>query len=186
MKGLLMADNYNPATVSTDLPASLFNDSELESLSACGLSYEETDGMLFFFAEEYFCQEGIDEEGERVHCTALLQDKLRQLDITQYPAIEIEGAMTCNKMRAGEFGGFAYRITRDQVQYMSTSGWLMDAAYNWVKSQATCATKPIVIEVRGGVVQEVRNVPHGIEYEIVDHDNLDTTGERSPSRTGDE
>lgn len=30
--------------------------------------------------------------------------------------------------------------------------------------------QPIVIEVRGGMVQEVRNVPHGFEYEIVDHD----------------
>lgn len=29
---------------------------------------------------------------------------------------------------------------------------------------------PIVIEVRGGIVQEVRNVPPGFEYEIVDHD----------------
>ncbi len=33
--------------------------------------------------------------------------------------------------------------------------------------------KPIVIEVRGGVVQEVLNVPSGIEYEIRDYDNLD-------------
>ena len=32
-------------------------------------------------------------------------------------------------------------------------------------------TKPIVIEVRGGVVQDVLNVPPGIEYEIRDYDN---------------
>ena len=31
--------------------------------------------------------------------------------------------------------------------------------------------KPIVIEVRGGVVQDVLNVPSGIEYEIRDYDN---------------
>jgi hypothetical protein len=31
--------------------------------------------------------------------------------------------------------------------------------------------QPIVIEVRGGIVQEVRNVPPGFEYEIVDHDH---------------
>jgi hypothetical protein len=33
--------------------------------------------------------------------------------------------------------------------------------------------KPIVIEVRGGVVQDVLNVPPGIEYEIRDYDNLE-------------
>ena len=31
--------------------------------------------------------------------------------------------------------------------------------------------KTIVIEVRGGVVQDVLNVPPGIEYEIRDYDN---------------
>ena len=33
------------------------------------------------------------------------------------------------------------------------------------------ARQPIVIEVRGGVVQEVQNVPPGVEYQIVDHDD---------------
>lgn len=35
------------------------------------------------------------------------------------------------------------------------------------------APPPIVIEVRGGVVQDVLNVPPGIEYEIRDYDNPD-------------
>jgi hypothetical protein len=35
--------------------------------------------------------------------------------------------------------------------------------------------KPIVIEVRGGVVQDVLNVPPGIEYEIRDYDNQEET-----------
>lgn len=33
--------------------------------------------------------------------------------------------------------------------------------------------KPIVIEVRGGVVQGVQNVPPGYQYEIKDYDNLE-------------
>jgi hypothetical protein len=33
--------------------------------------------------------------------------------------------------------------------------------------------KPIVIEVRGGVVQDVQNVPSGILYEIRDYDNAE-------------
>jgi hypothetical protein len=36
----------------------------------------------------------------------------------------IEGAATCNKMRAHEFGGIAYFITRDEVRQMSTWQWL--------------------------------------------------------------
>ena len=35
------------------------------------------------------------------------------------------------------------------------------------------ARLPIIIEVRGGVVQDVLNVPPGIGYEIRDFDNLD-------------
>ena len=35
----------------------------------------------------------------------------------------------------------------------------------------TEARKPIVIEVRGGVVQEVRNLPPEFQYQIVDHDD---------------
>jgi hypothetical protein len=37
----------------------------------------------------------------------------------------------------------------------------------------------IVIEVRGGVVQDVLNVPPGVEYEIKDYDSLD-----EPTETG--
>jgi hypothetical protein len=33
--------------------------------------------------------------------------------------------------------------------------------------------KPIVIEVHGGVVQDVLNVPPGYRYEVVDYDDLD-------------
>jgi|GEM_PF-6661006 len=37
--------------------------------------------------------------------------------------------------------------------------------------------QPIVIEVRGGVVQDVLNVPPGIEYEIRDYDSQEETAE---------
>jgi hypothetical protein len=35
--------------------------------------------------------------------------------------------------------------------------------------------EPIIIEVFGGVVQDVLNVPEGIEYEIKDYDNMEET-----------
>lgn len=37
--------------------------------------------------------------------------------------------------------------------------------------------KPIIIEVRGGVVQDVQNVPPGYEYEIKDYDDIEAEEE---------
>ncbi len=48
-------------------------------------------------------------------------------------------------------------------------------------AEATSGTpqgrQPIVIEVRGGVVQDVLNVPPGFEYEIRDYDSQEETAE---------
>ena len=48
-------------------------------------------------------------------------------------------------------------------------------------AEATSGTpqgrQPIVIEVRGGVVQDVLNVPPGIDYEIRDYDSPEETAE---------
>jgi hypothetical protein len=33
--------------------------------------------------------------------------------------------------------------------------------------------RTITIEVRGGIVEDVRGLPHGLDYEIVDHDTLE-------------
>ncbi len=107
------------------MPASLFSEAELESLSfACGLSSEQHDGNLYFFFGEIFSEEGEDSEGVCVNCLKVFEDKLRTLDPVEYPYITIEGAATCDKMRHGEFGGFAYFITRDEERYVSTWQWL--------------------------------------------------------------
>ena len=120
-----MANNYTQATVTPYLPASLFTDAELESLAyECGLSHDRIDDTLYIYAEEYFCEEGVDEKGRHWSCLAILQAKLKQLDPSEFPNIVIEGAATCNKMRSGEFGGFAYFITRDEIRHFSTWQWL--------------------------------------------------------------
>jgi hypothetical protein len=62
-----------------------------------------------------------------VNSVALLQRILKTLDSETYLHITIEGASTCSKMRSGEFGGFAYFITREEVRYMSTWAWLHEA-----------------------------------------------------------
>jgi hypothetical protein len=41
--------------------------------------------------------------------------------------------------------------------------------------------KPIVIEVRGGVVQDVLHIPPGYEYEVKDYDNIEADDETAPN-----
>ena len=120
-----MANNYTQATVIPYLPSKLFNDAELETLAyECGLFNDRIEDMRYFYAEENFCEVAIDEKGRHLNSTEILQAKLKQLDPVTYPHIVIEGAATCSKMRSGEFGGFAYFITREEVRYISTWSWL--------------------------------------------------------------
>ena len=170
-----MANNYSQATISPALPASLFSEAELQSLAvACGLSCERCRDELYFFAETCFLDRGEDDDGFGVDCFALLQEKLRQLDMTAYPHITIHGASTCDKMRPDEFGGFAYVITRDDVRYLSTWQWLADQTLTDTGARDALDAHTLRIEVRGGVVQDVSNIPPGWNYEIVDHDDLES------------
>jgi len=123
-----MADNYYQATVSPDLPASLFSEGELVALeTACGLSHERDGEDLYLYADTSFREEGDyvrAGEDATINCLTLLQEKLRQLDADAYPHIAIQGAATCSKIRPGELGGFAYLITRHGIRSMSTWEWL--------------------------------------------------------------
>jgi hypothetical protein len=124
-----MANNYDQATVSPYLPASLFSEAELEWLSCpCGLSADRCGDELYFYAEEGFREEEEDADGNEINVLSLFQEKLRQLDPVQYPSIVIHGAATCGKMRQDEFGGFAHFITRDAIRSFSTWQWLHEQA----------------------------------------------------------
>lgn len=126
-----MANNYTQATVSPDLPASLFREAELEALeSACGQCCERDGESLYFFAAECFCERGEDRDGFGVDGLALFQEKLRQLDPAAYPHIAIHGAATCSKMRPDEFGGFAIFITREEIRSQSTWQWLAEQEHS--------------------------------------------------------
>jgi hypothetical protein len=119
-----MASNHYQATMTPDLPAAVFSEFDLHALNAaCGLRCEGDD-LLYFYAEECFSEEGEDHEGNWFNGLSLLQEKLRHLDPSAYPRIVIEGAATCSKMRPGEFGGFAFLITRDEIRYMATWQWI--------------------------------------------------------------
>src|SRR5262249_12867302 len=119
-----------------DLPAHLFSESERDALAACGLSHECEGGTIYFFADEFFREEdhGEDDDGRIVNCVTLLQSKLKLLDPADTPHIVIEGAATCSKMRPGEFGGFAYFITREEVRFFAT--------WQWVDEQSSKEARP--------------------------------------------
>lgn len=134
-----MANNYHQATVSPELPATLFHEDELRSLEfACGLTCERAGDNLYFFAGESFGEEGEDEDGQPVNCLTLMQEKLKQLDPVAYPHIVVHGAATCSKMRPDEFGGFAHIITRDDVRSVSTWQWLYEQAHQTGETAIAC------------------------------------------------
>lgn len=74
--------------------------------------------------------------------------------------------------------------TIDSIEYMDGLDSLdLDAAIaEATSSSSPQPRKPIVIEVRGGVVQDVQNVPPGYEYEIKDYDDLEV--EEKTEKTG--
>lgn len=126
-----MADYFTQATISPFLPATLFNDDEIDLLeTAFGLTFEnlqQTDkdgGFLYVYASTSFHEEGEDASGKHINLIKLLQAKLRQMDDAEYPSIVVQGCYTCGKMRMNEFGGFAYHITRKKIRYVSTASWL--------------------------------------------------------------
>jgi hypothetical protein len=123
-----MANNYTDASIMPPLPASLFSRAEIKSLkSACDVVCHREGDDLHLFGKMYFTE--VDEKHGPVNLLSLLlQEKLRQLDPAAYPHIIIHGACTCDKKRPGEFGGFAYVITRDQIRSISTWEWLQTQA----------------------------------------------------------
>jgi hypothetical protein len=48
-----------------------------------------------------------------------------------------------------------------------------DAIAQATEESPSSAARTLIIEVRGGVVQDVSNVPPGWDYEIIDHDNAE-------------
>jgi hypothetical protein len=49
----------------------------------------------------------------------------------------------------------------------------------------SASRRPIIIEVRGGVVQDVQNVPPGFDYEIIDYDDLEAQEPRQVEESGE-
>ena len=128
---------------------------------------------LHLFGEMHFSTEGEAEDGREVNLLTLLQGKLQQLDAASYPRIRHPRRGHLRQELPGE-------LRRVRLRHHSRRHPLhvylgMASRRRRVPIRSTGV--PIRIEVRGGVVQDVANLPPGWSYEIVDHDDLESRGE---------
>jgi hypothetical protein len=69
-------------------------------------------------------------------------------------------------------------LKRSEIQEM-----IRTATANAIGGSPTQSPPTIIIEVRGGIVQDVQNVPPGFAYEIRDYDNPEDDGDAVSGRS---
>jgi hypothetical protein len=90
--------------------------------------------------------------------------------VLPYAESEAESRAECHRRD----GGPELQLEVETCQTVLQKAQAVIAETNGYADRSGAASEsrqPIVIEVRGGVVQEVRNVPPGWEYKIRDHDD---------------
>lgn len=128
-----MANNYAPFTVSPMIPTASIPDSFYDELENHDIfidaedRYGENNELTYFYSEE-----GTDVDEFAYY----LKKLLNTLDSKQYPYFIIEGCHYCSKMREGEFGGYAFFITRDKIQVINTGHWLNQRIDGFIAKQA--------------------------------------------------
>lgn len=114
-----MADYHTTATVTPYLPRDAFTDEETEMLEEAGFTSMPCTGpnekdLVYLYCEEYCGDEATD----------VFDAVLKRLPEKEYPYIYLEAACTCTKMRSDGFGGFAWFITRQRVDWIGTGSWV--------------------------------------------------------------
>jgi hypothetical protein len=107
-----MANNYSRCTVDPYIPDDLFTEHEVAILEDNGFTIqnEQFPGEgCYVYREE---GQGDEDQWISVFQTLLKRARGRYPELTE---IWVEGDFTCSRMRPGEFGGFAYRITEEVV-----------------------------------------------------------------------
>ncbi|WP_305906291.1 hypothetical protein Q9L42_020820 (plasmid) [Methylomarinum sp. Ch1-1] len=133
-----MPENHTDVTVNTLIPRQAVSDLEMLMLVDHGFDYKlEDDGLLFFYATDYLCEEVSDYSLEPIDVkkgslrseNSIYFDSEGKLASQNYQtifqniirrsqnldAIEIAGAFTHDDLEIGEVGGFALLITKDKV-----------------------------------------------------------------------
>ncbi len=132
-----MADNHASGTFEPLIPSDLIT-TEFETLAdALGVTVNRPndDGKEVYLFNDGYCSSGYieNEDGTEKEVTdedlyAAIQDIIRRSS-GRLTWVSHEQAYTCDKMRAGEFGGSAVFITADDIQYHGTSSWLERRIY---------------------------------------------------------
>ena len=135
-----MANSYTQGTLT---PSVKLTDELRTVLGATDASLEpEDDGTTYVYWEEYI-SESLDPGWNPYDLDQTVLDKWANADMPDIlravldhnPGVELltmEAAMTCSKMRAGEFGGYALYVTRKQYAYVSTNAIDLDPSGNLV------------------------------------------------------
>lgn len=132
-----MANNYEEATLVPSIPKDKITDAEIAIMDMCGWDSEEDDnGTLYFFCENGMSDfEDADEEDQRMIADDPIwggRDRIEFTEVLQkvlerWPegrCFQVEGCYRCDRMRAGQFGGFAFFVTKDNVQFTATHDFL--------------------------------------------------------------
>lgn len=111
-----MSNNYEGATITPYFPPEVVKAhwSELDELS---VGYE-SDGYLYV---EDGCS-----DWDEFHL--LLRKMLKEANMDY---CYVEGAFYHDKMRQGEWGGFAHFITQDNIEYVVTGSWCANKAHRF-------------------------------------------------------
>lgn len=107
-----MTNYYMQAVVQPEIPVEFLDDYARERLEECGFTCELTPEGWYLHADE----------GADGYEDTLLEVVRKSKGRLRY--LTVEGAFICSKPRPDGFGGFAYLITADGLDYVSTGEWL--------------------------------------------------------------
>lgn len=85
----------------------------------CAIAGKNEEGLVLYYL---YAEDGSFTGGH----AAVLQRWLQMHGEEDVRDIFVEGAITCSKMRPGEFGGFACYINRNRIEWINTAQWLND------------------------------------------------------------
>jgi len=134
-----MANNYITLTITPCLPKEAISEKMRGWFEEAGFTLQTTGEKFYIFAdnnypdlqdfEEAVLQEIAKEIGTEVvaDMEELLQHILKHPACAEIECIEGEGATWCTKRRQGEFGGFCFLVTRQEILYENTYNILQ----NW-------------------------------------------------------
>ena len=134
-----MANNYQQGTVCPTLPLTKAQHELLYCVEDPKDLSKEAQALFEKYGLEIGCSTGLTavrsgdlwylftEEAADENLVPFLQGVLQELTEADYPYVSYEYAITCSKMRQGEFGGGAILITRDDYTSTNSGVWLDEA-----------------------------------------------------------